>query len=224
MVIENIPRKSAIISLSGGLDSSTLLYDYRDGVALAVSFDYGSRHNKQEISCASRLCKLLNIEHKTISLSFIEENFVSNLLMGQGSIPKAEYDADNMASTVVPFRNGIMLSILAGMAESSNLKYILIANHFGDHFIYPDCRESFVKPMSIAIEQGTSNNVKLIAPYTLLSKADIVQRGNCLSVPYEYTYSCYCGGEKHCGECATCRERKAAFRETGIADPTIYML
>lgn len=127
-----------------------------------------------------------------------------------------------MSSTVVPFRNGIMLSVLAGLAESRDLQQVLIANHFGDHAIYPDCRESFVKPMGEAITAGTSNGVKLVAPYTKLTKAEIVARGTRLGVPYGKTYSCYQGGERHCGRCGTCRERHDAFAANGLEDPTLY--
>ena len=133
-----------------------------------------------------------------------------------------DYSEENMSSTVVPFRNGIMLSVLAGLAESRDLQQVLIANHFGDHAIYPDCRESFVTPMGEAITAGTSNGVKLVAPYTTLTKAEIVARGTRLGVPYGKTYSCYQGGERHCGRCGTCRERHDAFVANGLEDPTLY--
>lgn len=219
---DKISLPSAVISLSGGLDSSTLLYEYADQIALAVSFDYGSKHNRRELECARHLCQKLGIEHLIIPLKFIGQYYSSNLLEGQGHIPMGDYDEENMAATVVPFRNGIMLSVLAGLAESRGLDTILIANHFGDHHIYPDCRSSFIEPMTLAIKEGTSNCVSLHAPYTNLTKADIVRRGLEFEVPYADTYSCYCGTELHCGDCATCRERKQAFEEIGVVDPTIY--
>lgn len=117
-----------------------------------------------------------------------------------------------MKSTVVPFRNGIMLAIGCGMAESRGLNRVLIANHFGDHSIYPDCREEFIRPMSEAMRNGTYAGVEIEAPYTKISKADICRIGTRLGIDYSKTYSCYKGGEKHCGKCGTCRERKEAFR------------
>ncbi|MDE6359174.1 MAG: 7-cyano-7-deazaguanine synthase, partial [Duncaniella sp.] len=122
----------------------------------------------------------------------------------------------NMRSPVVPFRNGIMLAAAAGMAESLGLKAVMLANHSGDHDIYPDCRPEFVEAMGRAISAGTYENIELIAPYTNVSKADIARRGKELGVDYSLTYSCYKGGEKHCGKCATCIERAEALAAAGI--------
>ena len=205
--------RNSLIALSGGVDSTTLLYEYREEIACAVGFDYGSKHNARELAAAKAICRELEIPYLIIPLAFIEEYFRSDLLLSGG---------ENMSSTVVPFRNGIMLSVLAGLAESRDLQQVLIANHFGDHAIYPDCRESFVKPMGEAITAGTSNGVKLVAPYTTLTKAEIVARGTRLGVPYGKTYSCYQGGERHCGRCGTCRERHDAFVANGLEDPTLY--
>ena len=127
-----------------------------------------------------------------------------------------------MKSTVVPFRNGIMLSIACGLAESRGLTRVLIANHGGDHAIYPDCRPEFVEAMDGAMRAGTYEGVQLAAPYTHLTKADLVRRGAALGVDYAHTYSCYRGGEQHCGTCGTCTERREAFRLAGIPDPTDY--
>ena len=214
--------RNSLIALSGGVDSTTLLYEYREEVACAVGFDYGSKHNAQELSAAKAICRELEIPYLIIPLAFIGEYFRSDLLLSGGEMQLGDYSEENMRSTVVPFRNGIMLSILAGLAESRDLQQVLIANHFGDHAIYPDCRESFVKPMGDAITAGTSNGVKLVAPYTTLTKAEIVARGTRLGVPYGKTYSCYQGGERHCGRCGTCRERHDAFVANGLEDPTLY--
>jgi 7-cyano-7-deazaguanine synthase len=127
-----------------------------------------------------------------------------------------------MKSTVVPFRNGIMLSIAAGIAESRGLKYVMMANHGGDHTIYPDCRAEFVEAMSEATKAGTFPGIEIVAPYTDITKADIAMRGKALGIDYSKTWSCYKGGDVHCGKCGTCMERKEALRDAGIADTTIY--
>ena len=214
--------KDGLIVLSGGMDSVTLLYEYQDSVALAVSFDYGSKHNARELPYARLHCERLGIEHLTIPLAFIGQYFRSALLEGGGAIPKGSYDEENMAATVVPFRNGIMLSIAAGLAESRGLTKVYLANHFGDHAIYPDCRASFIRPMHEAILQGTSNAVEVTAPYTDISKGDIARHGKLLGINYAETWSCYEGGDLQCGSCATCIERREAMQEAGIEDPTHY--
>ena len=214
--------KDGLIVLSGGMDSVTLLYEYQDSLALAVSFDYGSNHNARELPYARLHCERLGIEHLTIPLSFIGQYFRSALLEGGGAIPKGSYDEENMAATVVPFRNGIMLSIAAGLAESRGLTKVYLANHFGDHAIYPDCRASFIRPMHEAILQGTSNAVEVTAPYTDISKGDIARHGKLLGINYAETWSCYEGGDLQCGSCATCIERREAMQEAGIEDPTHY--
>jgi 7-cyano-7-deazaguanine synthase len=127
-----------------------------------------------------------------------------------------------MRSTVVPFRNGIMLAVACGLAESRHLKYVMIANHGGDHAIYPDCRSGFVEAMGKAMHEGTYEHVEILAPYTDIRKEDIAARGAKLGVDYSLTYSCYKGGEKHCGLCGTCEERKEAFKLAGVEDPTVY--
>lgn len=214
--------KDSIIILSGGLDSTTMLYEYKEQIALALSFDYGSNHNKKELSFASLHCKRLGIQHIIIPLKFIHQYFHSSLLEGADAVPEGEYDDENMRSTVVPFRNGIMLAIAAGMAENNGLKQILMANHSSDHAIYPDCRPEFVKAMDAAIEAGTYDGVRLFTPYTNLTKADIARHGKVLGIDYSETWSCYKGSEVHCGKCGTCTERREALREAGINDSTVY--
>lgn len=215
--------KDSVIVLSGGMDSVTLMHEYSSRIALALTFDYGSNHNKREIECARKHCEILGIEHLVIPLSFISQYFKSSLLSGADDIPEGHYADENMKSTVVPFRNGIMLSVACGLAESRDLKYVMIANHGGDHAIYPDCREGFIAAMSEAMKEGTYVKVEILAPYTNMTKADIARRGNVLNVDFETTYSCYKGGEKHCGKCGTCVERKEAFKLAGISDPTDYL-
>lgn len=214
--------KDTLLIASGGMDSTTMLHEYAGRIALAVTFNYGSNHNAREIECARYQCGILNIPLLVVDLPFMGELFKSSLLSGADAIPEGKYDDENMKSTVVPFRNGIMLSIAAGIAESNGLKHLMMANHSGDHAIYPDCRPGFASAMSRAIEEGTYDRITLDTPYTGLSKADIARRGAELGVDYSHTYSCYKGGEKHCGRCGTCTERREAFIEAGVPDPTVY--
>lgn len=214
--------KDSIIIVSGGMDSVTLLYDYKDRIALGISFDYGSNHNAKEIPFAKLHCERLGIKHVTIPLDFMHQYFKSSLLEGADAIPEGHYQDENMKSTVVPFRNGIMLAIAAGMAESYGLSHVMIANHGGDHAIYPDCRPEFISAMSNATEAGSYNGVTVLAPYTNITKGDIARRGKELGIDYNETWSCYKGGEKHCGKCGTCVERKEALHDAGIEDTTEY--
>ena len=209
----------ALLIYSGGLDSTTLLYEYRDSIDLAVTFDYGSKHNAREIEYARENCRRLGIRQLVIPLGFIGQYFKSDLLLSGGDIPEGSYADENMKSTVVPFRNGIMLAVAAGLAESYGLDAIMLANHSGDHAIYPDCRPAFIDAFAAAVEAGTYNGVKVISPYCRITKRDIALRGKALGIDYSLTYSCYKGGEKHCGKCGTCTERKEALE--GF-DPTEY--
>ena len=214
--------KNSVIIVSGGMDSITLLYDHKDEIALGISFDYGSNHNAREIPFAKMHCERLGIKHITINLDFMHQYFKSSLLDGAEAIPEGHYADENMKSTVVPFRNGIMLSIAIGIAESNNLDQVFIANHGGDHTIYPDCRPEFINAIDAAATAGTYNNVKGVAPYTKITKSDIARIGKKLGIDYTETWSCYKGGEVHCGKCGTCVERKEALAEAGIEDKTRY--
>ena len=127
-----------------------------------------------------------------------------------------------MKSTVVPFRNGIMLAIACGIAESNGLKRVMIANHSGDHSIYPDCRPAFVDAMSAAMKAGTYEGIEVYSPYCNIDKTEIARHGKALGIDYRETYSCYKGREMHCGTCGTCTERREALRLAGIDDKTIY--
>ena len=214
--------KDSLIVLSGGMDSTTLLHQEKERIALAVTFMYGSNHNEREAACAAENCRMLGIPHLMIPLGFMGEYFKSSLLSGAEDIPEGDYDDENMKSTVVPFRNGIMLSVACGLAESEGLKYVMLANHGGDHAIYPDCRPGFVETMSRAMQEGTYDGISMLTPYTHLTKGDIAAIGKKLGMDYSLTYSCYKGGEKHCGKCGTCRERIEALAEAGIEDTTPY--
>ncbi|MDE6818937.1 MAG: 7-cyano-7-deazaguanine synthase QueC [Muribaculaceae bacterium] len=215
-------EKDSLIVLSGGMDSVTLLHDKIDQIALAVNFIYGSNHNMRELQCARRHCAELGIELLEIHLDFMGEYFHSSLLEGADAIPEGDYEDENMRSPVVPFRNGIMLATAAGLAESRGLRAVMLANHSGDHTVYPDCRPEFIKAMGAAIAAGTYENIELRAPYTNLSKVDIALIGKRLGIDYSTTYSCYKGGENHCGACGTCRERRESLAQAGIDDKTVY--
>ena len=215
--------KDSLIIVSGGMDSITLLYDRKDSIALALSFDYGSNHNSREIPYAQLHCQRLGIRHIVIPIDFMHQYFTSSLLEGAEAIPDGHYTNENMKSTVVPFRNGIMLSVAIGIAESNGLKKVLIANHGGDHAIYPDCRPDFISAINKAAMSGTYLNVEVDAPYTNISKTDIARRGLALGIDYSETWSCYKGGAVHCGTCGTCVERKEALHDAGIDDKTEYL-
>jgi 7-cyano-7-deazaguanine synthase len=215
-------EKDSILIYSGGMDSTTMLYEYHERIAIALSFDYGSKHNAKELECARYHCGKLGISHVVIPLAFMQQYFKSSLLIGGEDIPEGNYDDENMKSTVVPFRNGIMLAIAAGLAESNGLLHVMMANHGGDHAIYPDCRPEFVSSMSEAISNGTYEHLTILAPYTDITKSDIAIRGKRLGIDYAHTWSCYKGGDKHCGKCGTCTERKQALQDAGIIDDTDY--
>jgi len=212
------------VLLSGGMDSVTAFYDamINHKVAVALSFDYGSKHNGREIPMARWHAEHLGIPHVTIPLGFIGEHFESNLLAKGGPIPEGHYEEGSMKRTVVPFRNGIMLAIAAGFAESRGVQGLVIAAHAGDHAIYPDCREEFMQAQAEAIRLGTYAGIKVLRPLIAMTKADIARRGVELGVDFSRTWSCYVGGEIHCGQCGTCVERREAFLLAGVPDPTTY--
>ena len=193
------------------MDSTVLLHEYKDRIGLAITFDYGSKHNDAEYLRASHNCKMLEIKHYRVSLKAVFKYFKSDLLISGGDIPEGHYEDESMKRTVVPFRNGIMLSIAAGIAESRGFKKILIANHAGDHAIYPDCRKSFMDFMYMAIYKGTWDEINIDAPYTEITKRDIAIKGVKIGVDFTQTYSCYKGGLTHCGLCGTCVERREAL-------------
>ncbi|MEG1508377.1 MAG: 7-cyano-7-deazaguanine synthase QueC [Akkermansia sp.] len=212
------------VLLSGGLDSSVALHwaASTHHVVLALSFDYGSKHASHELACATQQAQALGIEHHIIDIKHLSQFLKSSLLEGGDNIPDGSYEQGNMSQTVVPFRNGIFLAIAAGIAESHGAQGIVIAAHSGDHDIYPDCREEFMTAMAQAIQQGTYAQLGILRPFIHLSKGEIVKLGHQLHVDFAHTYSCYKGGQIHCGTCATCIERKEAFIQAGILDPTIY--
>lgn len=214
----------ACVLLSGGMDSVTALHDAvrRHEVVAALSFDYGARHHSRELPFAAHHAALLGVPHQIIPLDFMRRHFSSHLLAGGGPIPDGHYAEESMRQTVVPFRNGIMLAVAAGYAESHGADALVIAAHSGDHAIYPDCREDFMQAMAAAITAGSYAHLQLLRPFIAMDKAAIARLGASLGVDFATTWSCYKGGELHCGTCGTCVERREAFLLAGLSDPTGY--
>ena len=212
------------VLLSGGMDSTAALYHALESheVAACLSFDYGSKHNAREIPFARYHAERKGLPHHVIDLDFVGRHFKSDLLKTGGDIPDGHYAEASMKQTVVPFRNGIMLAIATGFAESADADSLVIAAHSGDHAIYPDCRESFMTAMAAAMGEGTYANIRLLRPFIAMDKAAIARRGHELGVEFSQTWSCYKGGEIHCGVCGTCVERREAFILADLPDPTVY--
>jgi 7-cyano-7-deazaguanine synthase len=213
-----------VVLCSGGMDSVTALYAAKaeHEVASALSFDYGAKHNARELPCAAWHARRLGVRHEVIELPFVDRLFASDLLRSGGEIPEGHYQDGTMRSTVVPFRNAIMLSIATGFAESSAAQGLVIAAHTGDHVIYPDCREDFMRAMGDAMRLGTYAGIALLRPFIDWDKGLIAATGARLGVDFARTWSCYKGGELHCGRCGTCVERREAFAAAGVPDPTVY--
>jgi 7-cyano-7-deazaguanine synthase len=213
-----------VVLCSGGMDSVAALYwaQREHAVAAVVSFDYGSKHNHREIPFAREHAAKFGLRHEVVALDFVGRLFSSALLKGSEAVPDGHYEADNMRQTVVPFRNAIMLSIAAGLAESIGAEGLVIAAHGGDHAVYPDCRETFMLTFAEAMKAGTYAGIKLLRPFIAMNKAQIATEGAKLGVDFAHTWSCYKGGAVHCGKCGTCVERREAFILAALPDPTTY--
>lgn len=213
-----------VVLCSGGMDSVTALYQARreHEVVAAISFDYGSKHNPRELPFAAEHAAKLGVRHEEVSLRFMDRLFDSHLLSSGDSIPDGHYEAATMKQTVVPFRNAIMLSVATGFAESIGAEGLVIAAHSGDHAIYPDCREEFMGAIGDAMRLGTYAGIRLLRPFIAMDKGRIAAEGVRLGVDFARTWSCYKGGEIHCGTCGTCVERREAFFQAGLPDPTVY--
>jgi 7-cyano-7-deazaguanine synthase len=212
------------VLLSGGMDSVAAFYEVlgTHEVAACLSFDYGAKHNAREIPFAKLHADRAGVLHQVIPLDFMNRLFKSDLLQSGGDIPEGHYAEESMKQTVVPFRNGIMLAIATGYAESIGTEGLVIAAHSGDHAIYPDCREPFMRAMATAMGEGTYAKIQLLRPFIAMDKTAIARRGVELGIDFSETWSCYKGGEIHCGVCGTCVERREAFILAGLPDPTRY--
>jgi len=215
----------AIVSLSGGMDSATVL-DWLKAKKRckveAVSFDYGSKHNEYELPKAEALAAYYGVPHEIINLKDVFGSFKSDLLLSGGDIPEGHYTDASMVATVVPCRNLIMLSIIAGLAESKGCDTIALGIHQGDHAIYPDCRESFYNSLRLTVQEATDGKVDTIAPFLNTDKYGILEYGFMNDVPYKLTRTCYKAQELSCGKCGSCVERIEAFAKFGTKDPIAY--
>ncbi len=215
--------KSVIIH-SGGLDSTVLLYHLRalGHQVEALSVNYGQRH-KKELQFAARTCAELGISHEVAHLPDLARLLGgSSLTSSELEVAEGHYTADSMKTTVVPNRNMILLAVAAGHAIAQKADCVAYAAHSGDHAIYPDCRPEFADKLAEVIPLADWHKVELIRPFVAWDKAAIVHRGAELGVPFDATWSCYKGGELHCGRCGTCIERREAFHLAGVSDPTPY--
>ncbi len=214
-----------LLICSGGLDSITLAYKISKERTLAglLSFDYGQRH-KKELGYAAQAADDLDVPHYISDISGIGKMLSGSALTDDLDVPDGHYAEETMKITVVPNRNAIMLSIAYGIASAKQLDAVAAAFHGGDHFIYPDCRpefvESFAAMQNLALDGYA--DIELFTPFVTWSKADIVREGDDIAVPFEKSWSCYKGGDIHCGRCGTCVERIEAFELAGVKDPTGY--
>jgi len=213
-----------IVLAGGGLDSTTLAYMLADDghdIDL-LSFDYGQRHHK-ETYYAFRTAVRLDVRHDMVDLSEVGRLLTGSALTDRNvEVPIGTYDAETMKATVVPNRNAIFANIAAGIAASRGAKIIAMAVHAGDHVVYPDCRPMFISALRVLLLTSFDSDFDVYAPFVTMHKYQIVKLGAKLGVPFSKTWSCYVGGEKHCGECSTCIERKEAFIAAGVTDPTEY--
>lgn len=221
--------KTAVALVSGGMDSVTLLYHLIDQgyKVIMMSFDYGQRHAKMEISAAKYFAFKTGSLHLVAPFNYLQAYLGGSALTDNSvPVPHGYYAEENMRKTVVPNRNMIMLSIAAAVAVSQKAELLATGVHAGDHYIYPDCRPPFIAALEQAIRWGNEGHIhpafQLYTPYLNVTKVEIVQEGTRLGVPYDLTYTCYEGGDRHCGLCGSCQERRAAFIAAGIEDYTPY--
>ncbi len=218
--------KQALVIVSGGLDSVTLAYYLRSKgyTPHLLSFDYGQRH-KKELFFAKLCAERLNAAYSLIDIAslgaFLKGSALTDMTV---DVPEGHYASNNMSVTVIPNRNAIMLAMAFSVAAAQNADVVAIGVHSGDHFIYPDCRPEFIERFEFMerASLGEYANVDLWAPFLAESKEDIIKQGYRLGVPFEETWSCYNGGDIHCGVCGTCIERRESFVRAGIVDPTVY--
>ena len=213
----------AVIILSGGLDSTTLLYDLYAHTkdVYAITFNYGQRHDK-EIEMSVRTCEKVGVEHTIVNLSNLGDILGNNALTGEIEMPEGHYKDESMKLTVVPNRNMIMLSIAIGYAINIGSNHVYYGAHAGDHAIYPDCRPKFVQAIQNVAELCHYDPVYVHAPYLYMGKDKIVARGLSLGVDFATTWTCYRGTKLACGKCGSCTERLEAFKLNDVEDPIEY--
>ena len=207
-----------VLVYSGGMDSTTLLYDYRSNIELAITFKYCSRQNPRELVFSRYHTKKLNVPYQIVPLDFFK-NFKRFKSKIQPKI-KGEYREETIKSAVVPFRNGIMLAIAIGIAEDQKLDCVYVAIHSAEHAIYLDCTKEFLYNIDILSRCSTYQHIKVIPPYIHKNKREIALIGKRLGIDYSKTWSCYKGLKFQCGTCGTCIERREALKRF---DPTKYM-
>ena len=214
-----------IVICSGGLDSVSLAHKVADENELIglVSFDYGQRH-KKEVEFAARCAERLGAPHDLIDMRYIGQHLSGSALTDDVDVPDGHYAEDSMKITVVPNRNAIMLAIAFGIAAAKGADAVAAAVHGGDHFIYPDCRPEFIGAFEAMQKHALEGyaDIRLYTPFVHVPKSAIVTEGAAHGTPFADTWSCYKGGEKHCGRCGTCVERQEAFALAGVVDPTEY--
>ena len=220
-----IPETDAVVLLSGGIDSTTLLYlvarTYGVEAVEALSLHYGQRHSK-ELRCAELTCKNLGVRHTVVDVSGIRKLLKGSALTDDIEVPEGHYSDETMKVTVVPNRNMILLSLAMAKAISSAAGAVFYAAHAGDHLIYPDCRPEFLRAIREVAKVADFHQVKIYTPFLEWRKDRIVRLGMALGVDYSLTWSCYKGQEKACGKCGTCVERLEAFSLVGVKDPIEY--
>lgn len=217
-------RTPVVVLLSGGMDSTALAASVAESGTPwhAVSVDYGQRH-RRELDSARAVAEHYGVPHTVIDLSALTQLvFGGSALTGAGEVPEGHYAAETMAATVVPNRNAIFLNLAVGYAVAHGCDTVLTAVHAGDHPIYADCRPEFIDAANAAAQAGTDNLVSIEAPFVRIGKDDIAAIGEHCRAPFVLTWSCYAGGETHCGRCGTCVERAEAFHLAGVPDPTEY--
>ncbi len=214
-----------ICVISGGMDSTTLLYQLlSEGKEVkAISFDYRQRHRK-ELEQAKKTCEKLGVEHKIIDLSYFKELASNSALTGDINVPYGYYEAENMKLTVVPNRNMVMSANAIAWAVNLDYDEVALGVHAGDHTIYPDCRPDFIEELRRITEIANFKSIRIYAPFLYKDKGDIVKKGIELGVDYSLTWTCYEGKENPCGKCGACQERKEAFEKAGIEDPLIKVV
>ncbi|QGJ93540.1 Pre Qo pathway QueC-like protein [Arthrobacter phage Mufasa8] len=216
--------KTQLVLLSGGMDSSAALAQaHSSGLpVLAVSVDYGQRHVK-EIEAAAAVAKHYGVEHVTLDMTGWGKLLKgSSLTDSSVDVPEGHYAAPTMALTVVPNRNATMLMAAVGVADAYGIDQVVTAVHAGDHAIYADCRPDFIDAADRTARVATEGRVSIVAPFVMWTKTDIAREGARLGTPFGLTWSCYNGRELQCGVCGTCTERKEAFHDAGLTDPTEY--